>query len=80
VEVNFATSIAKGCNREEVVDKSRKMVSMRASGGSFCNSRSIAFVVRMLVAPGCITLFPRLVWVFGEAGALDVRNVSVAAV
>ncbi len=27
VEVNFATCIAKDCNEEEVVDKSRKMVS-----------------------------------------------------
>jgi hypothetical protein len=34
----------------------------------------------MLVPPGCVTLMPRLVRVFGEAGALDVRRVSVAAV
>jgi hypothetical protein len=27
VEVNFVTCIAKDCDREEVVDKSRKMVS-----------------------------------------------------
>jgi hypothetical protein len=53
---------------------------MRASGGSFCSSRSIVCVVHMLVPPGCITLMPRLVWVFGEAGALDVRSISVAAV
>ncbi len=33
----------------------------------------------MLVPPGWITLMPRLVWVFGEARALDVRRVSVAA-
>ncbi len=32
----------------------------------------------MLVPHGCITLMPRCV--FGEAGALDVRCVSVAAV
>ncbi len=37
-------------------------------------------VVRMLVLLSCITLMPRLVWVFGEAGALDVRSVSVATV
>ncbi len=37
-------------------------------------------MVCMLVPPGWITLMPRLVWVFGEAGALDVRSVSVAAV
>jgi hypothetical protein len=36
-------------------------------------------VVRMLVPPGCITLIPRLVWVFGEEEALDVRNVSISA-
>jgi hypothetical protein len=53
---------------------------MRASGGRFCNSRSITCVVRILVPPGWITLMPRLVWVFGEAGALDVRSVSIAAV
>jgi hypothetical protein len=53
---------------------------MRASGGSFCNSRSIACVVRMLVPPGWITLMPRLVWVFGEAGALVVRSLSIATV
>jgi hypothetical protein len=53
---------------------------MRALGGSFCNSRSIACVVRMLMPPGCITHMPRLVWVFGEAGALDVRSMSIAAV
>jgi hypothetical protein len=52
---------------------------MHALGGSFCNSRSMACVVRMLVPPGCITLMPRLVWVFGDAGALDVRSVSIAA-
>ncbi len=54
--------------------------AMRALGGSFCNSRSIACVVRMVVSPGWIMLMPRSVWVFGEAGALDVRSVSVAAV
>ncbi len=43
--------------------------AMRALSGSFCKSRSIACVVRMLVPPGWITLMPRLVWVFGEAGA-----------
>ena len=53
---------------------------MCAFGGSFCNSKPIACVVRMLVPPGWITLMPRLVWVFGEAGALDVRSVSIAAV
>ncbi len=53
---------------------------MHASGGSFCSSRSIVCVVRMLVPPGCITLMPRLVWVLGEAGAFDVRSVSAAAV
>jgi hypothetical protein len=37
-------------------------------------------VVRMLVPPGWIMLMTRLVWVFGEAGALDVRSVSIAAV
>jgi hypothetical protein len=50
------------------------------SGGSFCNSRSIAYVVRMLVPPGWITLMPKLVWVSGEAGALDGRSMSIAAV
>ncbi len=49
-------------------------------GGSFCNSRSIACVVRMLVPPGWITFMPRLVWVLGGAGALVVRSVSIAAV
>jgi hypothetical protein len=53
---------------------------MCALGGSFCNSRSIAYVVCMLVPPGWIMLMPRLVWVLGEAGALVVRSVSVAAV
>ncbi len=53
---------------------------MCASGGNFCNSRSIACVVHMLVLPGCIMLMPRLVWVLGEAGALDVRSMSIAAV
>jgi hypothetical protein len=48
--------------------------AMRASGGSFCSSRSIACVVRMLVLPGCIMLMPRLVCVFGEAGALDISE------
>ena len=38
-------------------------------------------MVRMPVPPGCITLMlmPKLVWVFGEAGCLVVRSVSVAA-
>jgi hypothetical protein len=36
-------------------------------------------VVHMLVPPGCITLMPRLVRVFGDVGALDVRNMTVAA-
>jgi hypothetical protein len=31
-------------------------------------------------AAECITLMPRLVCVFGEAGTLDVRSVSIAAV
>ncbi len=53
---------------------------MGVSGGSFCNSRSIACVVNMLVPPGWIMIMPRLVWVFGEAGSLVVRSVSVAAV
>jgi hypothetical protein len=53
---------------------------MHVSGGSFCNSRSITCVVRMIVPPGWITLMPRSVWVFGVAGALDVRSVSIAAV
>ncbi len=37
-------------------------------------------MVHMLVPPGCITLMPRLVCVFGEAGALDVGRVSISAV
>ncbi len=37
-------------------------------------------MVRMLVPPGCITLMPRLVRVFGEAGALDVKSMSIAVV
>ena len=37
-------------------------------------------MVCMLVPPGWIMLMLRLVWVFVEAGALDVRSVSVAAV
>jgi hypothetical protein len=53
---------------------------MRVLGDSFCNSRSIVCVVRMLVPPGCIRLMPRLVWVFGEAEDLDVRSMSVAEV
>jgi hypothetical protein len=53
---------------------------MCALGDSFSSNRSIACVVRMLVPPGWITLMPRSVWVFGEAGALDVRSVSIAAV
>jgi hypothetical protein len=53
---------------------------MRASGGSFCSSRSIACVVSMLVPPGYILLMPRLMWVFGKAGALDISSMSVAAV
>ncbi len=34
----------------------------------------------MLVPPGWIALMRRSVWLFGEAGALNVRSVSVAAV
>ncbi len=34
----------------------------------------------MLVPPSCIMLIPRLVCVFGEAGAWDVSSVSIAAV
>ncbi len=37
-------------------------------------------MMRMLVPPGWITVMPRLVWVFGEARALDVRSISIAAV
>ncbi len=53
---------------------------MCALGGSFCNSKPIACVVRMLVPPGWITLMVRLVRLFGEARALDVRSVSIAGV
>ncbi len=56
------------------------MASYACIGGSFCNSRSIACVVCMLMPPGWITLMPRLVWVFGEARAVDVRSVSIVAV
>jgi hypothetical protein len=38
------------------------------------------WVVRMRVPPGRIMLIPRFVLVFGDAGALDVSSVSVAAV
>jgi hypothetical protein len=34
----------------------------------------------MRVPPGWIMLIPRFVWVFGDAGALDVSSVSVAVV
>ncbi len=54
--------------------------AMHASGGTLCSSRSIVCVMSMLVPPGCITLMPRLVWVLGEAGAFDVRSVSIDAV
>ncbi len=37
-------------------------------------------VVVMLVLPGWITLMPRFICVFGEAGSLDVSCVSVAVV
>ena len=34
----------------------------------------------MRVLPGWIMLIPRFVWVFGDAGALDVNNMKVAPV